>query len=298
VALHGQTGLTQRKQGVFSMDTQEHVNGERQGQGPQTYIADATAIQLETAVAEAAKEVERCEAAEGAAAEKVEQIEKMLFETKAELQQAEEARQKIGYDRVGAYWTLGRAIKDLEAALATNKGKHSTDTPRKRAIELAGNNARYQRAKDVGTHFGSRADAEAAAKTRSFNDILRQIAEQKAENRQAKGKEAPGRKLTASKIAKVAKPVAQKTPVAEKDEASATKAQETSQPKGNDIKEATITPQPHIRPLDALVKIRDYLGTLLDDHNLDWQDESAGEYQTVIGDCIELLQQIRKGRGQ
>jgi len=221
------------------MNTQERLNDE--GQGPQTYIADATAIQLETAVTEAVKEVERCEAAENTAANKVEQIEKMLFDTEAELQQAEEDRQKVSINRMGAYWTLGRAIKDLETALAADKGKHLKDTPRKRAIELAGNNSRYQRAKDVGSHFSSRADAEKAAVARSFNDILRQIAEQKAEDRQAKGQEAPGRKPLASKIAKVVKPVAHKTPVAEEDEAS---EDDNHEPAAEEI----ITIQPSVTP--------------------------------------------------
>jgi 3-methyladenine DNA glycosylase/8-oxoguanine DNA glycosylase len=200
------------------MNIQERVNDE--ALGPQTYIADATAIQLETAVTEAVKEVERFEAAENTAAEKVENIERMLFDTEAELQQAEEDRWKVSINRMGAYWTLGRAIKDLEAALANNKGKHTADTPRKRAIELAGNNARYQRAKDVGSHFSSRADAEKAAVAQSFNAILKEIAEKKSEDRQAQGQQAPGRKPTASKIAKVATPVANKPPVAEEDEAS------------------------------------------------------------------------------
>jgi hypothetical protein len=221
------------------MNTKKSLSNE--GQSPATYIADATAIQLETAVTEAVKEVERFEAAENTAAEKVENIERMLFDTEADLQQAEEDRWKVSINRMGAYWTLGRAIKDLETALVTNKGKHSTDTPRKRAIELAGTNARYQRAKDVGTHFSSRADAEEAAKTRSFNEVLRQIAEQKAEDRQAKGQQAPGRKPTASKVAKVVKPVAGKAPVAEEDEAS---EEDNHEPVAQEI----ITIQPSVTP--------------------------------------------------
>lgn len=85
--------------------SQERVNDE--ALGPQTYIADTTAIQLETAVTKAAEEVERCEAAENTAAEKVEHIERMLFQTEAELQQAEEDRQKVSINRMGGLLDAG-----------------------------------------------------------------------------------------------------------------------------------------------------------------------------------------------
>jgi hypothetical protein len=185
-------------------------------ESPQTYIADATAIQLETAVTKAVEEVERCEAAQATAEDKVEQIERQLVDVEADLQEAEEARRKLARERLGAYWTLGRAITGLETALAANKGKHSTDTPRKRAIELAGNNARYQRAKAIGSHFDCRADAEEAAVVQSFNDILKQIAEKKWEDRKTKGQEAPGRKP--EKNPKVATPVNRKAPLPQKEE--------------------------------------------------------------------------------
>ena len=108
----------------------------------------------------------------------------------ADLQEADDAQQKAACERVGAYWTLGQAITNLEMALAANKGKHSKNTPRKRAIELAGNNARYQRAKAIGLHFTCKADAEEAARCRSLNEICDEIAEKKAEDRKAKGQEA------------------------------------------------------------------------------------------------------------
>lgn len=139
----------------------------------------------------------------------------------------------------------------MEAALATNKGKHATDTPRKRAIELAGNNARYQRAKDIGSHFDCRADAEEAAVAQSFNAILKEIAERKAVNRQAKGQEAPGRKPKASKIAKVVKPVANKAPVAEQDEAS---EEDNDQAAAEEI----ITIQPSVTP-DELAAVNTFV---------------------------------------
>ena len=53
--------------------------------------------------------------------------------------------------------------------------------------------------------------------TRSFNDILREIAEKKAEDRKAKGQEAPGRKPSASENTKVATPVSRKAPVSNVD---------------------------------------------------------------------------------
>lgn len=192
----------------------ERLNDE--GKSPQTYIADATAIQLETAVTKAVEEVERCEAAQATAEEKVEQVERQLVDVEADLQEAEEARRKLACERLGAYWTLGRAITDLETALAVNKGKHSTDTPRKRAIELAGTNARYQRAKAIGSHFDSRADAEKAAVVQSFNGILKEIAEKKSEDRKVKGQQAPGRKP--EKNPKVASPVNRKPPLPQKEE--------------------------------------------------------------------------------
>ena len=148
-----------------------------------TYIEDDGVIQLETAVTEAAREVERCDAAEEKAAEEVSRIEREMVEIEANLLDADDAQQKVAIERVGAYWTLGQAITNLEIALAANKGKHSKDTPRKRAIELAGNNARYQRAKAIGLHFTCKADAEEAARTRSINDICDGIAEKKAEDR-------------------------------------------------------------------------------------------------------------------
>lgn len=198
----------------MSTTNTERVNNE--GESPQTYIADSTAIQLETAVKKAAEEVERCETAHETAEKRVDQIERQLVDVEADLQEADEARRKLACDRFGAYWTLGRAITDLETALAANKGKHSTDTPRKRAIELAGTNARYQRAKAIGSHFDCRADAEKAAVVQSFNGILKEIAEKKSEDRKVKGKQAPGRKP--EKNPKVATPVNRKAPMPQKEE--------------------------------------------------------------------------------
>jgi hypothetical protein len=198
------------------MNTHNTERLNEEGESRKTYIADATAIQLETAVTKAAEEVERCEAAQATAEEKVDQIERRLVDVEADLQEAEEARRKLACERLGVYWTLGRAITDLETALVANKGKHSTNTPRKRAIELAGNNARYQRAKAISSHFDCRDDAEKAAVVQSFNDILKQIAEKKSEDRKAKGQEAPGRKP--EKNPKVATSVNRKAPVPQEDE--------------------------------------------------------------------------------
>jgi hypothetical protein len=196
-----------------------------------TYIEDDGVIQLETAVTEAAREVERCDAAEETAIGEVSRIEREMVEMEADLHEADDAQQKAAIERVGAYWTLGQAITNLETALAANKGKHSANTPRKRAIELAGNNARYQRAKAIGVHFGSRENAEQAATTRSLNEICDEIAEKKAEDRKAKGQEAPGRKLTKTPV----KPVARKTPTAnvpatDEDEVATEEETETTQP--------------------------------------------------------------------
>lgn len=178
------------------------VDGEQpSGDVSPTYITPENVIQLETLVTEAVKEVERCDAADQTATDTIARIE-------AELQQAEDAQRKVASNRVGAYWMLGRAIVDLEAALAANKGKHAEDTPRKRAIELAGNNARYQRAKAIASHFESRINAEHAANWQSFNDILAEIAEKKAEDRQSKGQKTPGRKPTVKKVARKVTPEA------------------------------------------------------------------------------------------
>jgi hypothetical protein len=188
-------------------------------------------IQLETAVTEAAREVERCDAAEETAIGEVSRIERELVDIEADLQEADDAQQKAGIERVGAYWTLGPAITNLETALAASKGKHSKDTPRKRAIELAGNNSRYQRAKAIGSLFNNKADAEQAVTIRSFNAILEEIAEKKAEDRKVKGQEAPGRKPTKP----LATPVARKTPATtvpatDEDEVAAEEETETTQP--------------------------------------------------------------------
>jgi hypothetical protein len=188
-------------------------------------------IQLEAIVTEAAREVERCDAAEEKAAEEVSRIEREMVEIEANLLEADDAQQKAAIDRVGAYWSLGRAITNLETALATNKGKHSANTPRKRAIELAGNNSRYQRAKSIGSFFNNKADAEQVATTRSFNAILTEIAEKKATDRKAKGQEAPGRKPTKTPV----KPVARKTPATnvpatDEDEVADEEESETTQP--------------------------------------------------------------------
>jgi len=196
-----------------------------------TYIEDDGVIQLETAVTEAAREVERCDAAEETAIGEVSRIEREMVEMEANLQEADDAQQKVAIERVGAYWTLGQAITNLETALAANKGKHLKNTPRKRAIELAGNNARYQRAKAIGVHFGSREDAEQAATTRSLNEICDEIAEKKVADRKAKGQEAPGRKPTKTPV----KPVARKTPTGnvpatDEDEVAAEEETETTPP--------------------------------------------------------------------
>ena len=63
----------------------------------------------------AVEEVERCEDADQAAEDKVAQLD-------TERQEAEAFRQKTACDRIAAYWKLGGAIVDLEAALAANKG--------------------------------------------------------------------------------------------------------------------------------------------------------------------------------
>lgn len=213
----------------------------------ETYIMPDGVIQLEALVVEAVKDVELCDAAEQLAADEIARFEKERIEIEADLRQAEDTHQKIACDRVGAYWMLGRAITNLEAALAADKGKHSEDTPRKRAIELAGNNSRYQRAKDIGSFFNSKDDAEQAAKTQSFNSILKEIAEKKSEGRKAKGHAAPGRKPTTTKTTKVVKPVAHKASVASSSE---------SLPTGNDqvvAEEETKTAQPSITPEELAV---------------------------------------------
>ena len=194
--------------------SQERLNDE--GESPQTYITPESVIQLESAVTKAVEEIEQCEVAHTTAEDKVDQIERQLVNVEADLQDAEEVRHKLACERLGAYWTLGRAIADLETALAADKNKHSDNTPRKRAIELAGNNARYQRAKAIGSHFSCRTDAEKAAVDRSFNEILKEIAERKSEDRKTKGQKAPGRK--SEKNTKVASAVNRKTPVPQQNE--------------------------------------------------------------------------------
>lgn len=156
-------------------------------------ITPESVIQLEALVTEAAQEVERCDAADQAATDAMARLE-------ADLQQAEDIQRAVASDRLGAYWTLGQAIQHLEIALAANKGKHSEDTPRARAIQLAGNNSRYQRAKMIASYFPSRAEAEEAAKWQSLNEILEEIAATKAEDRANKGHKAPGRKPTVPKV--------------------------------------------------------------------------------------------------
>jgi hypothetical protein len=171
----------------------------------ENHIADETVVQLETIVTEAVKVVVCFDTADKTAVEKVATI-------KADLRQAEKDKQKVACDRVGAYWVLGRAIIDLEAVLAANKNKHSEDTPRKRAIELAGGNARYQKAKSIGSFFNSETDATKAAMSRSFNEILNEIARVKDERRKAKGQKTPGRKPTVITVAKNVKPMAYSLP--------------------------------------------------------------------------------------
>jgi hypothetical protein len=195
---------------------------------PPTYITSEVVIQLETLVTDAVKEVERCDADDETATNTIAQIE-------SDLQQAEDAQQKVAIDRVGAYWTLGRAIVNLESALAANKGKHSEDTPRKRAIELAGNNARYQRAKAIASHFESRTDAEQAAQWQSFNDILAEISEKKAEDRQTKGQKTPGRKPAMKKVERNVLPEASDSDAQTDDDRDATEEAEVPQ--------ATIMPE-------------------------------------------------------
>ena len=153
----------------------------------ESYITPETVIQLEDLVTKAAKDVERCETAEQVAKDKVDQLE-------TELEEAVESREKTACDRIAAYWTLGRSILDLEKALASNKGKHTENTPRKRAIELAGDPNRYQRAKAIALHFDHQGDAEEAAKWKSFNEIHNDISTPKAEERKEKGQKAPGRR--------------------------------------------------------------------------------------------------------
>lgn len=209
-----------------------------------TYItAREGVIQLEALVTEAVREVERCDAADEKAAEEVVRIEREIVEIEANLQEAEEARQKVACERLGAYWTLGQAITNLETGLAANKGKHSKDTPRKRAIELAGNNARYQRAKAVGLRFNCKADAEEVGRYRSLNEICDEIAEKKAADRKAKGQEAPGRKPKPTKVP--VKPVARKTPAAKEK----IPVEDNDEP----VEKETGTTQPSITPEEVKV---------------------------------------------
>ncbi len=239
------------------------------------YIAPEGVIQLESVVADAAKEVERCDAADEMAVEEVVRLERERVEIEAQLQQAEDTRQKVACDRLGAYWTLGRAITDLEGALAADKGKHGKQTPRQRAIELAGNNARYQRAKEISVQFGSRADAEESARCRSFNEILRGIAEEKAAARKHKGQEAPGRKPMAKKTS--VKAIGRKAPVSQGKAAAEEKEEGTTDEEAEDT-QSPVTPE-EVKIVNTFV---DAVGG--------W-----GRAVWLIEECYQKWQQNQKG---
>ena len=93
---------------------------------------------IESKVKQAAAAVEKAESAETLAKDDLDCIERDLAKMKADQQQANECYRKAGKAKAAAYWRLGDAIRVLETALESRKGKHHSITPRKRAIELAG----------------------------------------------------------------------------------------------------------------------------------------------------------------
>lgn len=162
-------------------------------------MTEAQLKQLEEGIVKAAKEVERLDIADTAAEEKVNTLERKQVEIAGHLKKASDFHSKISHDRIRAYWILGRCIVAFEKN-SPDKGKRGKPTPRVRAIELAGNNPRYQRAKAIYDHFDSIDKAGDALKKKPFVFILDEIAAKKKDKRKAEGKKAPGRK--ANSVAK------------------------------------------------------------------------------------------------
>ena len=159
---------------------------------------------IESKVKQAAAAVEKAESAETLAKDDLDCIERDLAKMKADQQQANECYRKAGKAKAAAYWRLGDAIRVLETALESRKGKHHSITPRKRAIELAGGTTRYQTAKDVREYFESVEDAEQY--NHPLQTVINEFKDKRKKQRDTAGKNPPGRKPNKVKAVARAKP--------------------------------------------------------------------------------------------